>query len=135
MKKTFIGFYDKNGKPLHVGDIVIGYQGTNDSYIRKGRPKEVLCVYEIYQSERSLEIDIYKVGIKAEHKEWYENYNYRYLPRFESKPKSLFCKKEDGTITNQWHYEHIKHLPSKIRYKCIPEVELLPTDLKWVKDT
>lgn len=127
MEKEFIGFYDKNGKPLHDGDIVLAHRGyvKHDGYKRKAAPDKIRVYYQIWWRDDKPEYHFLEIGVHPDDVQWEEQYHYRSLPYFESKPERMFWKQEDGTIANQWHYDLVAHLPAAVRYLSMWEVEVV----------
>lgn len=126
--KKWIGFYDRNGKKIYEGDLVLAHrarkQHTTSKDLSGKFPKRIPVLFKVEWSKTRPEYTFSEVGPLEQYKKFDERYHYRYYPYFECKPKWLFHKKEDGSMANEWHYDLIKHVKGEKKYKCLWEVEL-----------
>ncbi len=123
----FLGFYDKNGEPIFLGDKVIASKfHATTIYSSKGRSIEVKHVWEVCQGTDSPGFWFKDLGpVEPLKKPIPDSYRHTLLPYFEAKPKHMFWIQKDGKIANQSHYDKIAHLPEAVRYKSMWEVELV----------
>lgn len=119
---NFIGFYDKDGEPLHEGDRLIGVvTHTDNAWSANKKEIKVTHTYKIvaskYEPRYVLEDEgpVEEVRVPAS----FRGIN---RPSFEAYPKNMFSISEiDGRMLNDWHYERIAHLPEEKRYLAMPD--------------